>query len=469
MFFPSRTTRFRLLVSSIILTYSCFTLSMEPGLHPHLTIDLLADRSLQKPTDYDSYPAHLKQWSTTPITPYRNMTILRTEKKGERFDVCFTFAITEHLGITGQAPEKLKISAATDLLTECNILNRYYQPTENASPNCLVVYTDQKGTIKHFGILTKPSASNDITQHMVKSKWGTKNAIIEHELFNVPAAYGNHAFLYEFKDEFKHNTASVLELLQQSIKESKKIQQTLIANQILLLQLANGKNTVSPNNSDFNKQYSIEDKAWFLLKTCMGLSINTRNNSMHQTVLTLATKRNDTKLMEMFLYMGANINQKDKDGNTALMIAAQNNYQEAMYTLLCYGADTTLQNNQKYIALVPSSIKTQANEWSKILISICKGTKLITGNEMFDSGTINEQLRFILTECEGTNINAQEIDTKRTALMIAAYKNNLPVVQLLIEHGADITLRDTCGLTALDYATIQNNTEIAEYIKKQMS
>lgn len=52
-----------------------------------------------------------------------------------------------------------------------------------------------------------------------------------------------------------------------------------------------------------------------------------------------------------------------------------------------------------------------------------------------------------------------------TALMQAANSIQPEVVQLLIDHGADINLKDWLGETALDKAKKVKSQEIAEMIK----
>ena len=49
-----------------------------------------------------------------------------------------------------------------------------------------------------------------------------------------------------------------------------------------------------------------------------------------------------------------------------------------------------------------------------------------------------------------------------TPLMEAAMNGQAEMVDLLLEHGADRTLRDDTGLTAGDHARLQGHTALAD-------
>ena len=63
----------------------------------------------------------------------------------------------------------------------------------------------------------------------------------------------------------------------------------------------------------------------------------------------------------------------------------------------------------------------------------------------------------------GANINSKD-NTYSTALMIASHENNSNVVRVLIDHGANINQKNIFGKTALDYASDNNYTEIIDLL-----
>lgn len=68
---------------------------------------------------------------------------------------------------------------------------------------------------------------------------------------------------------------------------------------------------------------------------------------------------------------------------------------------------------------------------------------------------------------KGVDINYQDSTTQQTALMNACFNGNLEAVKLLIEKGADASLKDMVGETALDIARIKENKEIVKFLMLQ--
>src|SRR5213075_1866836 len=62
---------------------------------------------------------------------------------------------------------------------------------------------------------------------------------------------------------------------------------------------------------------------------------------------------------------------------------------------------------------------------------------------------------------QGVDVNATD-RTGVTALMRAAYHDELPMVRALIEHGADLDAKDGGGLTALMMAKHSGHAEIVD-------
>lgn len=52
------------------------------------------------------------------------------------------------------------------------------------------------------------------------------------------------------------------------------------------------------------------------------------------------------------------------------------------------------------------------------------------------------------------DVNVRSADSKCTSLMTASEVNDLTVMKFLLEHSADVHLKDKCGLTSLHYALI---------------
>ncbi len=63
-----------------------------------------------------------------------------------------------------------------------------------------------------------------------------------------------------------------------------------------------------------------------------------------------------------------------------------------------------------------------------------------------------------------TSINWATSGSRVTALMLAACKNSVECVRLLIEHGADVRQKDDIGSTALDAAVIGEADDVCAYL-----
>ena len=117
---------------------------------------------------------------------------------------------------------------------------------------------------------------------------------------------------------------------------------------------------------------------------------------------------------------GADLNKEDKDGYTALWIAAGQGHVECLKELIAAGADVSMS----------PLICAIWNENAKRVKGLLKS---------------------------GANVNATH--GKDTALMIACQLGNEGIVNLLLENGADVNAKNSDGKTALCMAVTQGHTE----------
>jgi len=129
--------------------------------------------------------------------------------------------------------------------------------------------------------------------------------------------------------------------------------------------------------------------------------------------------------LEPFLQKGVNVNARDKDGRTALIIAAENPLDHqagvgAVNHLVVRGADINFHDNEGKTALMAAAARGRL-----------------------------EVVKLLLEKNSG--VNAKDKDGK-TALILALENGRLDVAEALINAGADVNVGDDSGKTAVAYA-----------------
>lgn len=163
-----------------------------------------------------------------------------------------------------------------------------------------------------------------------------------------------------------------------------------------------------------------------------------------QTVLMVATKYCNLKMVQLLLDRGANIEAQANDGETALMLAAKkgspfparegrSGYTEILMTLLKQGARVNVRDAKGKSALYWAAAYGHADH-VKLLLA------------------------------KGADVNVVGIDVPWTPLISASYYGHTEVVRLLLQARADTLVRDRDGQTALSYASQQGHTEIARLL-----
>ena len=65
---------------------------------------------------------------------------------------------------------------------------------------------------------------------------------------------------------------------------------------------------------------------------------------------------------------------------------------------------------------------------------------------------------------KGANVNAKM--WRRTPLHSATAGGHTEIAELLIDNGADVNMKNSVGLTPLDWAVVEDSTEIADLLRK---
>jgi ankyrin repeat protein len=134
-----------------------------------------------------------------------------------------------------------------------------------------------------------------------------------------------------------------------------------------------------------------------------------------------AAEAGDTRAIVAQLARGADANQKDNGGFTALILAARAGSVPAVQTLVRHGADANLRGG--------------LNDWTPLMHTIHKN-QIGTARALLDGGA---------------DVNARG-RSGETPLMMAAGYGYTPLVELLLEHGADPRANTPGGATVFSAA-----------------
>lgn len=181
-----------------------------------------------------------------------------------------------------------------------------------------------------------------------------------------------------------------------------------------------------------------------------GANVNAKTQDLH-TPLIIAVNNENINLVRYFIKHNANINSKNKIGWTALMYAVwQENLAIFDELVAAKGIDLDEKNNEGATALIIASARGQY-EWVKRLIE--KNANLdigdANGNTALMFAIINKHTNIARALIEkGANINLLTNDGV-SAFMRAVDSNNLELVDLLQQKGAEINIKGPLGMTVL--------------------
>ena len=210
------------------------------------------------------------------------------------------------------------------------------------------------------------------------------------------------------------------------------------------------KKSVSKRNSNILKN---------VLKKVNDLESKDKNG---RTALTLAAENRYVEILKILIEKGADVNAKNEYGETAMIEAAKNGNLEIVKMLIEKGADINTKDKNEYTALMRASYLGKNTEIVKVLIEAGADVKSVNKDgetalmKAASYWRSEEKVRILIKA--GADVKAKDKYGK-TALMRASYSGNIEIVKMLIEARADINTRDLLGNTALYYADLNLHEE----------
>jgi len=185
----------------------------------------------------------------------------------------------------------------------------------------------------------------------------------------------------------------------------------------------------------------------------------------HTTRFCFAASRGDIQVISVMCDQNFDPNSADYDRRTALMVAAMNGQEEAVVKLLEYNADPNKVDMHGSSALYEAT----KNGHDNIVEILLKHGAILAFEESLAASTLCQAVfdgdipmlkRLIHARI---NVNSSDYDN-RTACHIAASEGSLLALKILIEAGADQSLKDRWGNTIRSEAEKANTLHVLEYL-----
>lgn len=180
-----------------------------------------------------------------------------------------------------------------------------------------------------------------------------------------------------------------------------------------------------------------------------------------------AARQSNIELMDTLYEKGANINHQDDEGETALMKAATFSRTNVVNYLIEKYANLNIKNNEGFTALMKAS--NTGN------IDIVKALVKSGANMDFQSKNGNTALMLSSFKSEiinflidgGADLNKQNL-VGNTILMNEINDDHYTMVEKIISKGADVSLVNKDGRTALDLTTAKSDIRYMILLKPEL-
>jgi uncharacterized protein len=166
-----------------------------------------------------------------------------------------------------------------------------------------------------------------------------------------------------------------------------------------------------------------------------------------------AAKRGCVSLVDRFLDEGAQVEMRDRFGNTPLLLAAREGHAELVRFLLEHGAEIDRANVAGSTALLRAVDANRGRTAQQLLLAGADPNIANTkGVTPLTAAAFNGDDRLVnLLLAEGADADATD-RTGRSAIVYAAAKGFTGIVGALLDHGVAVDARDAHQLTPLMWA-----------------
>ncbi|WP_211474042.1 ankyrin repeat domain-containing protein [Collimonas humicola] len=188
------------------------------------------------------------------------------------------------------------------------------------------------------------------------------------------------------------------------------------------------------NSDDFFKAAQLDDERSMKALLAAGVSPNLVRKERGETGLMVAVREDSKKVFNVLLNArGIDLNARARNGDTALMIAA-------------YKGDVATVK-----ALLDKEAEPNNTGWTALHYAAAIGNDeivqmLLDASAYIDAGSPNNT----------------------TPIMMAARAGKIQTVKLLLDSGADVTLKNDVGMNAIDLAKKFDHDDIADGLTQRL-
>ncbi|XP_065336219.1 uncharacterized protein LOC135937067 [Cloeon dipterum] len=184
--------------------------------------------------------------------------------------------------------------------------------------------------------------------------------------------------------------------------------------------------------------WPTDDEARFLVEE-IGVDVKAKDNQGCTALRIAFYKRRDC--VDYLMAKDINLGVKNKRGRTCLHFAAERGDLEALQTWIELGGDLDVVDKIGSTSLHDAALNGHLQFVDKLLACAAEEAK----NQDIGNGSVGSTLKenLIVNRCDNEG---------RTALHLAAKKENVAMVEILLENNADLTLTDKQGKNAIHYA-----------------
>ncbi len=180
--------------------------------------------------------------------------------------------------------------------------------------------------------------------------------------------------------------------------------------------------------------------------------------------LYLAMQRGDIEQIERHIAWGTDMNQLDRDGYTPLQVAVRNGRMAIVKLLLKNGVDVKRKDSRGHDAMYHAVLGGHIRIADLLLKA---GAKLDSTALLLAAAEqgINQRDVIGYLARHGANLEARN-SRGDTALLMAIRQGNHKLAKHLVSFGADVTVTDASGKTALAIAKSLGLRDIAQLLRR---